>query len=143
MHDVIEGNLEIPESRRSMRVLLDIDGTISHSPEFFSQFSDKFSDIAEIHVVTCRYFDEEEKASAIKELDDYGIKYHHLVFTYEKGVYAIEQGINIVFEDSDEFIAQMHPGVVCFKTRERDNYDWNSKRWIYDNSTGIHLEDLT
>ena len=141
MKDVVQGSLKLPIPRRNMRVMLDIDGTITHSPDFFKMFSVLFSEVAEIHVVTARNF-EKYHESTVAELQELGIQYHKLAFTYEKAQYVKKEGIKFVFDDMDEFFVHMPADVRCFKVRETDNFDWKSMRWIYDDYTGVHLEDL-
>ena len=141
MEDIVKGNVEMPESRRDVRVMLDIDGTITHAPDFFKMFSQLFINVAEVHIVTGRYHDDHAELT-LKELDEYGIKYHKAIFTQNKLRYVIEEGINIVFEDVDEYFLNMPEGVVVFKIREEDNFDWSRMKWIYDDKTGIHIEDV-
>jgi uncharacterized HAD superfamily protein len=129
---------------KKLRIMLDIDGTITHAPQFFAEFSQRFQDIAEIHVVTARRpdRDKDESPNTAEELAAWGIHYDHLVFTCEKAVYCIEKKINIVFEDTDEFYQNLPKEVLVFKIREEWNFDWQSKRWVYDDKTGVHIEDL-
>lgn len=124
--------------------MLDIDGTITHAPKFFAELSQRFKDIAEIHVVTARdeESDKEYDPNTVEELAALGIHYDYLVFTCEKAVYCIQKNINIVFEDTDEFYQNLPKEVLVLKIREEHNFDWISKRWIYDKETGVDIEDL-
>lgn len=123
-----------------LKILLDLDGTINSAPNFFSQFSMQMASIADIHVVT--YRTEGQRQETIDELQKLGIFYHHLALTKEKLAYVLDKGINVVFEDTDEFFKMMPESVTVFKIREEDNFDFRSHRWIYDDHTGIHIEDV-
>ncbi len=129
---------------KPFRIMLDIDNTITYAPEFLAELTQRFKDIAEIHIVTarCPDRDKEESPNTAEELAALGVHYDHLVFTCEKAVYCIQKNINIIFEDSDEFFQNLPKEVIVFKIRETCNFDWKSKRWIYDDKTGVHIGDL-
>ena len=109
----------------------------SFTISFFKLFTERFSDIAEIHIVTFR--DKKHKFFTIKELEEYGIKYDFLEFTDNKKDYIVEKGITIYFDDMDEFIIDLPKEVTVFKIREEGNFDYDEKKWFYDNKTGRKL----
>ena len=123
-----------------LKILLDLDGTINYAPNFFSQFTRAMKDIAEIHVVTYRL--DHQKDETVAELANLNISYHHLVLTKEKLEYALTKGINVVFEDTDEMFKYMPESILVMKVRETDNFDFKSRRWVYDDNTGIHIDDV-
>lgn len=127
-------------SNTKLRVMIDLDGTISYDPIFFNIFTQCVAQYADIHIVTNRKSDELEETKEL--LRNKGITYHYLTLTYYKAVYAKENNINIVFEDEDEFFQLMPEDVTVFKIRETHNYDWKSNRWVYSEKTGINVEDL-
>ena len=129
---------------KKFKILVDIDGTITYAPEFFAELTQRFAPIAEIHIVTARYQieDEENNDETEKLLRDIGVHFDHLVFTSEKALYCIEKGIDIVFEDVDEYFKELPENILVFKIRETHNYDWGTYRWVYDDNTGVHIADL-
>jgi hypothetical protein len=126
--------------RKELRILLDLDGTITHDPKFFSIFCVAMQSVAEIHVVTHR--PEEQQYETEEELKALGIRYDYLTLTPDKLAYALDKGINVVFEDFDHYIKYMPANITCFKIREKDNWHSKSRRWIYNDTNGIHEEDL-
>ena len=130
--------------KKQFKILIDVDGTITQAPEFFAALTQQFALIADIHIVTAR-FEQEDRAlgnETKKQLREWGIKYHHLVFTSDKALYCIENGINIVFEDVDEYFKGLPESVTVFKIRETHNYCWKTHRWVYDESTGVDIYDV-
>jgi len=97
-------------------------------------------EVWDIHVVTHR--PEEQHDETVADLAKMGITYHHLALTPNKLEYALNNNINIVFEDVDHYFRYMPENVTVFKIREKDNWHWPSRRWIYDDKNGVHVEDL-
>lgn len=129
---------------KKFKILIDIDGTITHAPEFFSELTQRFAPIAEIHIVTARNIEEDNRRDCETEkyLKSNNIHFDHLVFASEKALYCVKNGINIVFEDVDEYFKELPDSILVFKIRETHNYDWKTRRWIYDDRTGVHIEDI-
>jgi len=129
---------------KKFKIVVDVDGTITHAPEFFAELTQRFKPIAEIHIVTARYQIEDESRGNETEkwLKEIGVHFDHLVFTSEKALYCIEKGIDVVFEDVDEYFKGLPEDVLVFKIRETHNYDWRTHRWVYDDETGVHIQDL-
>lgn len=123
-----------------MKILLDLDGTISYAPKFFALFTRAMKNCAEIHVVTYRL--EHQRQDTIEELKRLNVFCHHLVLTKDKLRYVLENGIDVVFEDMDEFFRYMPESVTVFKIREAENFDFRSRRWVYDEHTGVDIHDL-
>jgi hypothetical protein len=123
-----------------MRIMLDLDDCITAAPTFFSTFSRCLKDCAEIHVVTHRPLDQLDMT--IEDLKQLGIHYDHLELTHDKLAYVLEQGITVVFEDTDHYFKYMPEHITVFKIREDGNFDFKSRRWIYSDKDGVHVEDL-
>jgi hypothetical protein len=121
-----------------MKIALDIDGCITEYPEFFRALSACMSPIAEIYVITNR--DPGTRAEITNELKDYGIHYKTLVITAEKAKYIIENDINVVFEDTDEYFLDLPESVCVLKVREPGNFDFETRKWIYGSKTGQTIE---
>ena len=106
-----------------MKIALDIDGTISDSPEFFSLISKAImAQGGEVHVISYRW--EETRFRTEEELDSWGISYTRLHLPADtvrprdcpawKASIVTEQGIEVVFEDQPEVLEAMPEGVVRF-----------------------------
>ncbi len=116
------------------KIGIDIDGTITEAPSFFREFIEQMSPIAEIHIITFR--PKKYKFETIQQLSAFGIKYDCITFTDDKRDYIIRNGINVYFDDMDEFIIDLPPSVTVFKIREKGNFDFEEKKWIYNPKTG-------
>ena len=100
-----------------MRVRIDIDGTITQSPEFFAFLSKALIDAGHQVIIVTYRLDREVTA---EELADYGVQYHELVipesFDHEVADWKIEAynrvKPDIVFEDMLEVINGLPPSVV-------------------------------
>jgi uncharacterized HAD superfamily protein len=105
-----------------MKVGVDIDGTITDYPEFFSTLIR--SDIFEIHIITGR--DPSWHEETISDLDKFGIskfeKIHYANDWSDKGKICVDNNIKVLFEDMDEFIASIPDSVAVFKIRNNGNF---------------------
>ena len=102
-----------------MRIALDIDGTITRSPEFFAVLSKALIDAGHtVFVVTHRL----DRNDTEDELAEYGVRYHELVlpdsFDHEIADWKIEayQHVepDIVFEDMLEVVNALPSSVASF-----------------------------
>ena len=121
-----------------MKIAIDIDGTITYCPEFFKKLTNLFFNNSEIHIITAR--SDNYDANTIKELEELNIKYHFIYFGFDKMNYVIDKGIEIVFEDMDEFSNNMPKNVTVFKIREEFNFNWIENKWVYSDKTGINID---
>jgi len=121
---------------KHLKIGIDIDGTITSAPDFFRQLTEQMSEIADIHIITFR--PKKYKFETIQQLSELGIKYDHLVFTDNKADYIMQNYITIFFEDMDEFIVDLPSSVTVFKIREKGNFDFEEKKWIYTPRTGYN-----
>ncbi len=111
-----------------MKVGLDIDGTILENPEFFAALSQ--SETLEIAIITGRDIIDHDET--VKELDELGIKYddiHYAEDWEDKGRLCKELGIQIMFDDQDEYIEHISPDILVMKPRNGGNWDFNKKSW--------------
>jgi len=123
-----------------LKIGIDIDNTINiddNSASFFSLLTHSFKDKAEIHVITRRNLSGRDET--IRELDYYNIYYDFLEMTEHKARYILAKGISIFFEDTDEYFQDLGKNVLVLKPRESGNYDFNTRRWLYDGKTGKEI----
>ena len=114
-----------------MKIAIDLDNTItasSQSEKFFVLLTKMFSPLHEIIILTNREPDTERVIMA--ELKELGITYTKIVITAHKDRYIIEHGIDIFFEDTDEYFLSLPESVLVFKVREDGNFDFKEKKWV-------------
>lgn len=115
----------------NLKLAVDLDHTIDvskQSNKFFMLLSKLFYDCAEIHIVANR--EPGCEAAIDRELKELGIRYHHLKITANKAQYIRENGIEVYFENTDEYFLELGPEVCVFKIREEGNFDFVEKKWI-------------
>ena len=118
-----------------MKIAVDIDGTITAYPDFFKLFTKAMTEIGcEIHVLTDREPGTEKGVA--EELENYGITYHKIKITGNKADYIMDESIEVVFDDIDEYFLSLPKGVAVFKVREKYNFDFTEKKWLYSEETG-------
>lgn len=114
-----------------MKIALDLDNTItgsSQSIEFFSLLSQLFINAHEIIILTNREPGTEQEIA--DELKNLNISYSAIIITAEKAEFILKAGIQIFFEDTDEYFMNLPEEVLVFKVREAGNYDFLQKKWI-------------
>jgi len=119
-----------------MKIGIDIDNTITASSEsvsFFGMLTRLLRPVAEIHVITAREPGTEERIKA--ELQEMAIEFTCIVITADKKRYIEEEGISILFEDTDEYFLELGEDVTVFKIREPGNFDFVAKKWIGSKKT--------
>lgn len=124
-----------------MKIGIDLDNTITEYPEFFSLMTNALHSFAEIFVITNREKSIRSRENIKDELELMNIFYHHIIITGEKADFILENDINILFEDTDEYFLELPEKVKVFKIREPGNFDFGQKKWIYGNSTGVNIDD--
>lgn len=112
-----------------MKIGLDIDGTITDYPKFFSILSK--TEQFEVHIITGR--GEEDRQSTIEELAAYNIRYDYIHFVdvdwKNKGEICKKYGIDMMFDDMDEYINNIPMSTTVFKVRNEGNWNDKSNRW--------------
>ena len=122
---------------KKLNIGIDVDNTIMASKSsirFFRLLSKLMYDHAEIHIITNREPDSE--ATIAQELQELEIRYHYLKITKNKAEYIRENGIDIFYEDTDEYFLELGEDVTVFKIREPGNFDFAcEKKWIGSKKT--------
>lgn len=118
-----------------MRIGIDLDATITAYPEVFSRFTKAYKNAGhEIHIITDRPSDtENEIVEMLKELR---IEYDFIKITQDKVSYILKQGIEVLYDDTDEYFLDLPEKVAVFKVREHYNFDFIEKKWRYSDRTG-------
>ena len=115
-----------------MRVALDIDGTISEHPEFFSFLSNALH--AQGHeIIIITYRNRSMQAITEQQMVEWAIVYHQMHFVptlADKGRLCQELAIDVFFEDMDECILPVGAHTIVFKTRNGFNFDFDGQQWI-------------
>ena len=112
-----------------MKIAVDLDGTISEYPEFFKIFTKAMSEAGcKIYVLTDRSPGTEQEVA--EELRGYGITYDVIKITGWKSRYILKDGIEVLFDDVDEYFRGLPEEVAVFKVRQKYNFDFKQKRWI-------------
>ena len=125
-----------------MKIAIDLDNTITGFPEFFSVFSRAMRrEGCRIHIVTNR--PKGTEAEVIDELDECGVLYDAVKITADKAKYIQDQGINVFFDDKDEYFTGLPESVAVFKPRELGNFDFERGKWIYGQGTGRCIDLVT
>ena len=122
-----------------MKIAIDIDGTISAHPQFFSALTNGLKGKAQIFILTNRDPSEQSRKETEKELTEWGIWYEHLVISNRKSQVILENGIDIVFENEDEQFQDLPKSVLVLKVREEGNFDFQRGKWIYGRKTGYQV----
>lgn len=117
-----------------MKIGIDLDGTITAYPKIFELFTESWKSFGhEIHIVTDRKEGTEDQVQ--KLLEECRISYGHIKITGNKAAYIMQEGIEVLFEDTDEYFLGMPESVCVFKIRELYNFDFSAKKWIVSEKT--------
>jgi hypothetical protein len=115
---------------------LDLDGTIDEAPLFFQILSHRWP--GKVYVVTYR----KDQAKAEADVQRFGIRCDEVILVDSFGAKAkviAERGIAFYFDDQDEMTADIPESVKVFKVRNGGNFDFDQKKWLYSDRTGINL----
>ena len=126
---VIEATLS-----KELPVVLDLDGTITDYPEFFSIFSKMWP--FKVYIVTYR----EDKVKAELDAKRYGIEYDDLICVNKLDGKAAEVkrlGAKAIFDDMDECLYNIPDDVLVLKVRNGGNFE--DGKWLYSSDTGLLL----
>ncbi len=121
-----------------MKIGLDLDNTITSNPtsvEFFRILTKALIGDNNICIITDR--DPAKREETEEELAVLGIRFNKLVITENKAQYILKNGIDVFFEDTDEYILELPENIVVYKAREAGNFDFSPKkqRWIGNSKT--------
>lgn len=129
VNEVLEAVHQIPQPSLG----LDLDGTITESPVFFQILSNSWP--GKVYVITYR----DDLLGIKRDLQEHGIKYTDIITVNsfeQKSVEIDRLGISVFFDDMDEVLQHVAPGVTVMKVRNDGNFDFDEKRWLYSRHTG-------
>lgn len=124
-----------------MNIALDIDGTISDHPEFFSVLSSGLR-AAGHRVYVLTYRDPARVEATKAQLAGWGVGFDELVIAsslQDKGPLCGKHAIDVLFDDQDECIVAVPETVFVCKVRNGGNFSFARKRWL---STAQLTENL-
>ena len=124
-----------------LKIGIDLDDTITYCKPFFSMMTNAMQDMVEIHIITNREQTPENEVAIRKEIDELGIRYHHLAVTDKKAEFILREGITVFFDDTDEYFLSLPESVTVFKTREPWNFNFENHVWLYNDKTGQHISE--
>ena len=122
-----------------MKIAIDIDGTISVCPQFFSALTNALKGKTEIFILSNRDPSEQSRRETEKELERWGIHYEHLLISGQKLEFILENGIHCFVENEDEQFQYLPKSVLVLKVREPGNFDFKTGKWIYGRKTGYEI----
>ena len=115
-------------------IALDLDGTITRFPEFFSTLSHAWP--GDVYVITYRV----DLAGAIVDCKKYNIRYTEVMLAPgddDSKAQLIERlGITAFFDDMPEFTQHVSKRCATFHVRNEDNFDFTDKRYLFTKYTG-------
>lgn len=69
------------------------------------------------------------------------IRYNKLVLTADKAGYILKNGVQFLFEDTDEYYLMLPETITVFKIREPGNFDFAEKKWIGSKMTTKMIDE--
>ncbi|MHC4213703.1 MAG: hypothetical protein ACYSWP_10065 [Planctomycetota bacterium] len=113
---------------KRLKIAVDLDGTISEYPDFFSFFTMAMAQAGcRIYVITDRIHGTEGQVA--EELKSYNITYHVLKITSDKASFILDEGITVLFDDMDRYFRALGPEVAVFKIRQKYNFNFERMMW--------------
>jgi uncharacterized HAD superfamily protein len=112
---------------------LDLDGTITDAPKFFSAWTKSWPG----RVVIITYRTDREKT--IRDLEEYEIHYDDLVLVDRmdgKAAVIAEYGVTMYVDDQPEMLKNVPAGVNVMLFRNEGNFDFSDQRWMLSQQTG-------
>jgi len=125
--------------KKRIKVAIDLDNTITEYPKFFSIITRALVPSIEVVILTNRENSVESKEKIKKILADLDIFYSKIVITAKKTEYVIKNDVNIFIDDTDEYFLNLPKSVCVLKIREPGNFDFDIKKWYYDDNTGENI----
>ena len=121
-----------------MKIAIDLDNTITYSPEFFRILTKALIAENDIFIITNR--DPHTMEETEEELSVLGIRFNKVVLTGDKAEYIKENGIQVFIDDVDEYHLEIDENVLVFKIREPGNFDFAEKKWITSKRNSIFID---
>ncbi|MCO8122620.1 hypothetical protein NHH03_12810 [Stieleria sp. TO1_6] len=112
---------------------LDLDGTITDAPEFFSAWTNSWPG----RVVIITYRTDREKT--IRDLEEHKIRYDDLVLVDRmdgKAAVIAEYGVTMYVDDQPEMLKNVPAGVNVMLFRNEGNFDFGDELWMLSQQTG-------
>lgn len=125
-----------------MKIAIDLDNTITASKssvEFFRILTAAL--ISEHQIIIISNREESDRGTTEEELDVLGIRYNKVVLTHNKAEYILKNGVEILFEDTDEYFLELPESVTVFKIREDGNFNYNTHKWFGSSKTVVLIDD--
>ena len=120
-----------------IKIAIDLDNTINGSAlsiKFFGVLTNLLCPDHHITILTNREPGTEKEIA--EELRKLGISYSDIVITAEKADYILQNGIEVFFENEDEYYLSLPETVLVFKVREDGNFDFGKNgRWVGSRKT--------
>jgi hypothetical protein len=114
--------------QKTIKIGVDLDGTISEYPDFFCLFTGAMAQAGcRIYVITDRILGTEIQVA--EELKSYKITYHVLKITSDKATFIVDEGITVLFDDMDRYFRALPPEVAVFKIRQKYNFNFDRMIW--------------
>jgi len=112
---------------------IDLDGTITDAPEFFSAWTHSWPG----RVVIITYRNDREKT--IADLEQLETRYDDLVLVDRmdgKAAVIAEYGVTMYVDDQPEMLKNVPAGVHVMLFRNEGNFDFGDQRWMLSQQTG-------
>jgi len=112
---------------------LDLDGTITEAPKFFSAWTKSWPG----RVVIITYRNDREKT--IADLKHHEIRYDDLVLVERmdaKAAVIAEHGVTMYVDDQPEMLKNVPDNVGVMLFRNEGNFDFDDERWMLSDVTG-------
>lgn len=112
---------------------LDLDGTITEAPKFFSVWTKSWPG----RVIIITYRNDREKT--IRDLEQHEIRYDELVLVDRidgKAAVIAEHGVTFYVDDQPEMLKNVPAGVNVMLFRNEGNFDFADQRWMLSQETG-------
>jgi len=118
----------MPTGDETLKIAIDLDGTITEYPRFFSAFTKAVVRTGcRVYIITDRLPGTEDAVAA--ELERYGITYHIIKITSDKASYIRNERIDVLFDDMDRYFRDLPENIAVFKVRQKYNFDFDRKLW--------------
>ncbi len=118
--------------KRVLTLGLDLDGTITDAPQFFSAWTHSWPG----RVVIITYRTDREKT--IRDLEQHEIRYDDLVLVDRmdgKAAVIAEYGVTMYVDDQPEILKNVPAGVNVMLFRNDGNYDFGDEHWMLSQQT--------
>ncbi|MGB7325712.1 MAG: hypothetical protein WBD31_12630 [Rubripirellula sp.] len=112
---------------------LDLDGTITDAPEFFSAWTNSWP--GQVVIITYRT----DREKTISDLEEHKIRYDDLVLVDRmdgKAAVIAEYGVTMYVDDQPEMLKNVPAGVNVMLFRNEGNFDFGDERWMLSQQTG-------